>query len=85
MLFFNLYETFLQVIYNYTLPAQTGGMYWPRFVSHLLIALAIGQLCTMGILGLKGAYTQLGLISPLPLLTLLFTLYINATYLSTFE
>ena len=75
----------LQVIYNYTLPAQTGGMYWPRYVSHLLIALAIGQITVMGMFGIKQAYTQLGLASPLPVLTLVFTLYINSTYLSTYE
>ena len=60
-------------------------MYWPRFVSHLLIALVIGQFTAMGMFGIKQAYTQLGIASALPLITLVFTLYINATYLSTFE
>eukprot|EP00850_Spirogloea_muscicola_P008482 SM000045S16227 [mRNA] locus=s45:330732:335928:- [translate_table: standard] len=73
-----------QVLYVYVYPYQSGGLLWPLFIDHVIVALVIGQLTVIGEFGLKAAYYQAAYMIPLPIITLYFAYIVNQRFRRTF-
>ena len=66
-----------QVVHVFVQPFESGGSFWPSVYTKMSSSLFIGQLCLVGILGLKQVPAPAVLVTPLPVLTILFDRYIH--------
>ena len=74
-----------QIMYVYSYPYQTGGLLWPKFVDHVLVALLVAQLTAIGEFGLKEGFYQAGWAVPLPFITVYCLLRLTRRYRATFK
>ncbi|KAL0039508.1 hypothetical protein WJX77_000232 [Trebouxia sp. C0004] len=61
-----------QMVYVFTESYQSGGKIWRQAFDQIIVAVLIWQLLMIGLIGLKKAPTQAGLLVPLPIITIVF-------------
>ncbi|KAI4389043.1 hypothetical protein MLD38_001307 [Melastoma candidum] len=74
-----------QLLNVYAIKYEMNGKFWPIVHTSMIFSLVLMHIIAIGIFGLKGLPIASGLLIPLPVLTLLFSLYCHKRFLALFR
>lgn len=75
----------LQLLNVYAAKYETGGKFWPIVHSSTIFSLILMHIIAIGLFGLKELPLASSLTTPLPILTLLFSIYCQRRFLPNFK
>lgn len=82
---FTFFVCVLQLLNVYEAKYETGGKFWPIVHSSTIFSLVLMHIIAVGLFGLKKLPLASSLTIPLPVLTLLFSIYCQRRFLPIFK
>jgi hypothetical protein len=70
-----------QLLFAYETHWQTGGQFWPRIFNRYLFAMFLGQATLIGVLALKGGYSECYVVGLLMIATAAYSLIMHEVYM----